>query len=62
MAKVSVNQKTCIGCESCSEICPNVFVVKNGKSQPKVKEVSGADEECAKKAEEACPVGAIKVE
>lgn len=61
MAKVSVNQKTCIGCESCTALCSNVFEIKNGKSQPKMKEVKGEDEDCARHAAEACPVGAISV-
>jgi ferredoxin len=61
MAKVTVNQKTCIGCESCTALCPNVFEMRNGKSQPKMKEVKGEDESCAKNAVQTCPVGAIKV-
>jgi ferredoxin len=62
MAKVTVDQKTCIGCESCSAMCPKVFEVKNGKSKPKMKEVKGADEECAKNAVAACPTNSIKVQ
>jgi ferredoxin len=61
MAKVSVNQETCIGCGSCEALCPKIFAVKGGKSKPKVKAVSGPDEECAKKAAAACPVNAILV-
>jgi ferredoxin len=61
MAKVSVNQDTCIGCGTCQSLCPKIFAVKNGKSKPKVKVVSGSDEECAKKAQAACPVNAISV-
>ncbi len=61
MAKVSVDQKTCIGCGSCEAICSNVFFIKEGKSEVKMLEISGEILELAKQAEEACPVGAIKV-
>jgi ferredoxin len=61
MAKYSVDQKTCIGCESCSALCPNLFEIKNGKSKPKKKEITGDEVECAKHAAEACPTTSIKV-
>lgn len=61
MAKVSVNKETCIGCGTCAEICPKIFEIKGGKSHPKIKEVKGAEEDCAKKAKEACPTNSISV-
>ena len=61
MAKVSVDQTTCIGCGTCEALCPKIFQIKNGKSKPKLKDVSGDDENCAKKAMESCPVNAISV-
>ena len=61
MAKINVDQKTCIGCESCSTLCPGIFEVKNGKSSPKKKNISGDEIKCAKQAEEACPTNSIKV-
>jgi ferredoxin len=61
MAKVTVDQVTCIGCESCSALCPNLFEVKNGKSRPRKKDISGDEIELAKKAAEACPTQSIKV-
>ena len=62
MAKVTVDQETCIGCELCSTLCPKIFEVKNGKSKPKKKDISGDEIECAKKAAESCPTNSIKVE
>ncbi len=55
--KVTVDEKTCIGCGACVAICPSIFKMKNSKSI--VKKLEGAP--CAKEAEEACPVDSIKV-
>ncbi|MEI6731874.1 MAG: ferredoxin [archaeon] len=61
MAKLAVDQKTCIGCESCSTTCPNLFQVKDGKSKPKKTEISGDEIECAKSAAKDCPTKSITV-
>lgn len=57
--KVSVDQDKCIGCGACASLCPEVFELKDGKSYAKKEET---DEDCAGKAESACPVDAIIVE
>lgn len=57
---VKVDQDKCIGCGACVSLCPDIFELEAGKSQ--VKEENPDDEECAKKAEGACPVDAITVE
>jgi ferredoxin len=57
--KISVDRKKCIGCGSCSMICPKSFRMKDGKAEP-VK-VSVDKISCEKDAESSCPVGAIKV-
>jgi ferredoxin len=62
MAKLSVNKETCIGCGTCESICPKLFKVNEGKAHPRVSQVKGKDEECAKKAVQSCPVSAISVE
>jgi len=56
--KISINKEKCIGCGACVSICPNVFELKNGKAQAKVKETK---ETCAKEAADSCPVQAISV-
>ncbi|MDI6603120.1 MAG: ferredoxin [Patescibacteria group bacterium] len=58
---VKVNEKKCIGCALCSNLCPEVFeLTEDGKA--KVKE--GADleknKECVKETKESCPLGAIE--
>jgi len=60
--KPTVNQETCIGCGSCEAVCPQVFRLKNGKSQvlegvDYEKEKAGIDE-----AINLCPVQAISWE
>lgn len=62
MVKYSVNQETCIGCESCTAMCPDLFEMHDGKSIPKKKDLAENEVGPAKQAEQACPVNAIKVE
>lgn len=54
--KVKINMKECIGCGSCSAVCPDVFEPDGEKAR--VKE-SPTDKECVKEAEETCPTKAI---
>lgn len=62
MAKVKVDQDTCIGCGTCPSICEDIFEMKDGKAHAKKAEVSGDAEKCAKEAAESCPVEAISVQ
>lgn len=57
--KISVDKKKCIGCGSCSAICPGAFAMKDGKAEPTHKAVEKIT--CEKDAESACPVNAIKI-
>ena len=52
-----VDKEKCIGCGNCAMVCDDGFKLKDGKA---VVKNPGAD--CAKKAEGACPEGAIDVE
>ncbi len=53
---VAVDQEKCIGCGSCTSICPKSFKMNDGgKSEPLSQEVL----DCTKDAESACPVQAI---
>ena len=61
--KAVVDQDTCIGCELCVGVCPNVFSMnEDGKSISNGIALSGQDLEDANEAVEQCPVAAITVE
>ncbi|OPY34667.1 MAG: Ferredoxin [Methanomassiliicoccales archaeon PtaU1.Bin124] len=73
MAKVTVDENECTGCGICyNDECPEVFVEgSDGTSNLQEKyrkgnahsgEIPDDKKDCAKKAEDACPVSAIKVE
>jgi len=56
--KIKVDQKKCVSCGRCTEICPKVFEMD---SKGKIK-VIGNDIECAHTAEDQCVTHAITVE
>lgn len=61
--KAVVDPDLCSGCEICVETCPDVFEMNDeeGIARVKVDEVPEDARECAKQAEEECPVDAIIV-
>jgi ferredoxin len=59
MAKIKVNQETCIGCGACASICPGSFELKEGKAYAKKAEVKKIT--CEEEAAESCPVNAITI-
>jgi len=60
--KITIDQKTCIGCGACASVCEEVFEMKeiNGeyKAVAKKKESSSP---CIKEAADTCPVQSIKL-
>jgi len=54
--KIKIDRKKCIGCGACAACCPEVFEMKGGKANAKVKE---SDASCVKQAADGCPVKAI---
>ncbi|MGL4338697.1 MAG: ferredoxin [Turicibacter sp.] len=61
--KAHVNQDTCIGCELCTSVCPEVFQMNDdGKSEVIAAIVAPEHEGTCKDAKESCPVDAISVE
>jgi ferredoxin len=53
---VKINKEKCIGCGSCSALCPEGFEMKDGKAS-----VKNQKAKCIKEAAESCPVQAISV-
>ncbi len=60
MAKqVIIEQEECIGCESCVEICPEVFGFDEAEEKAYVIDSQGASEEKIQEAMDSCPVECI---
>lgn len=55
--KIEVDRELCTGCGTCVALCPASF-----KLDDENKSVVVGESDCAKKAESACPEGAITVE
>jgi ferredoxin len=59
---VEIDTPECIGCQSCVELCPEVFAFNDAEEKAYVIFVAGGDLECAAEAVEACPVSCISIE
>ena len=57
MASLNVTEE-CIGCESCVEVCPDVFEMDAAGTYAKVKDPASTAA-CVEEAIEICPVSAI---
>ena len=61
--KAYVDKDTCIGCELCTQICPDVFSMDDdGKSVAISGYIPKELEDDAVEAREACPVSAIDID
>jgi ferredoxin len=56
---VIVEEDICIGCETCSELCPEVFRMAELKGKAEVILPEGGPVNCIEEAMEACPVSCI---
>lgn len=57
--RVYVDEEECIGCGSCEEICPDVFVLNEETEKAEVINPEGGPEDLIEEAMEACPVECI---
>lgn len=64
MAKIIIDQETCIGCGACTAVSSDLFEIsETGKAQPKkTEDLTEEETSQAKEGLEVCPVQAIKVE
>ncbi len=60
--KVTLDEDECIGCQSCVEICPDVFGFDDETEKAFVYEQYDAGEECIEDAAASCPVDCIEVD
>ena len=62
MAKqVTIDTEECIGCQSCVEICPEVFGFNDDEEKAFVINPDGGDIECAEEAAASCPAECIDI-
>lgn len=57
--KASVDKDQCIGCELCTETCPEVFKMEDGVAVAYTNPVPSANESAAEQAADDCPVNCI---
>lgn len=57
---ININKDLCIGCGACAAVCPASFQLNQDEGKAEV--ISQEDKDCAKNAEQGCPVQAISVE
>ncbi len=60
--KVVINEDDCIGCGTCSEVCPEVFQMNEEKEKSEVIQPEGGPTDCINEAIETCPVSCIQWE
>jgi len=60
--KVLIDEEECIGCGSCEEICPEVFVLNEDTEKAEVINSEGGPEDLIEEAIDACPVECIQWE
>jgi len=57
--KIIIDQEECIGCEACTEICPDVFTFDEDQGKAAVKDDADPSEVCVDEAIASCPAGCI---
>ncbi len=57
--KVIIDEEVCIGCESCAEVCPQVFRFNPDQEKAEVILPEGGPKDCIEDAMDACPVNCI---
>ena len=57
--KVVIDSDECIGCESCVELCPEIFEFDDENEKAVVILPEGGDEDCIEDAISNCPVECI---
>jgi ferredoxin len=59
MKEVKIDQDVCIGCETCVELCPEIFAFDTKESKAYVITPEGGDQACIEEAIASCPVSCI---
>ncbi len=57
--KVTLDDDCCVGCETCVELCPQVFEMDEATGKARVIEPEGGDDACVEEAIASCPGACI---
>lgn len=57
--KVSIEEDICIGCETCVELCADIFALNEESNKAYVIQEEGGDAGCIDEAIASCPVECI---
>lgn len=60
--RVVIDKKECTGCETCAELCPDVFIFNEADGVAVVIKAEGGAEDCIDDAINACPAECIHLE
>lgn len=60
--QVHIDEDECIGCETCVELCKDIFAFNNDDNKAYVIQEEGGDEDCIEEAVDSCPAGCISYE
>ena len=60
--KITIDQDECIGCQSCVEICPEVFGFDDTEEKAYVYDNFDEEADCAEEAQASCPASCIYIE
>ena len=60
--QVEIDEEECVGCETCVELCPDIFAFDDGTEKAHVIKAEGGDEDCIDEAIASCPAECITYE
>jgi len=60
--QVEIDADECIGCETCVELCPDIFAFDEDTGKVVVIKAEGGDEDCIEEAVGSCPGECISYE
>ncbi len=60
--QVKIDEEECIGCETCVELCKDIFAFNDDENKAYVIQEEGGDEDCIEEAMGSCPAECISYE